>query len=674
MKTPLSLLVGFLSSIGYKAKFALIGVFALSFMGYLVFSLISQRNQQIEFTQKELIGAQIIVPVKELFINTQKLRGTTMSYISGDKSLKPTIFELQEKVKKNLNDIEKTLISVNDQISGVDERAKTIKNHLFTLMPASLSLAEDGVFKRYTKIINEEIALIVNIGDMSNLILDPELDSFYLMDAVINKLPLIIENIGKSRGLSAAIVNKKSITQKELRALSEYMPQLMGEIKLLESGFETAYKTNPILKERLDRIKSELVKYVYKFETSVNNHVLENQDINSAAIFDQGTKAIEKANLLYNKADKELKDILSQRLADLKNRRTFDLISAVLFTFMLAVIFYAFYQSVSGMVLSVVRQMKEIEESRDLTKDLVIDSKDELKEIAIAYNSLRLSIQSAMRDALNAVDSSNKNAKHMLQESKEIDGNSKYMSSVVSEIAQKGEDIKEELESSKELALNAKDQINSAFKTLENTTLSIEGLAKQVEESSHKEMEMADKINRLSNDANDVKNVLEVINDIAEQTNLLALNAAIEAARAGEHGRGFAVVADEVRQLAEKTQKSLTEINATISVITQNILEASDEMNQNAKNISTMAKTSQETKNEIERVNEIMKETTSLIEESYKSVVKNSDGVEKMAQDLKNADKVSETTTNKIAFISQSSNELASKVNEIKEKVGIFQL
>ncbi len=674
MKTPLSLLVGFLSSIGYKAKFALIGVFALSFMGYLVFSLISQRNQQIEFTQKELIGAQVIVPVKELFINTQKLRGTTMSYISGNKSLKPTIFQLQEKVKKNLNDIEKTLISVNDQISGVDERAKTIKNHLFTLMPASLSLAEDGVFKRYTKIINEEIALIVNIGDMSNLILDPELDSFYLMDAVINKLPLIIENIGKSRGLSAAIVNKKSITQKELRALSEYMPQLMGEIKLLESGFETAYKTNPILKERLDRIKSELVKYVYKFETSVNNHVLENQDINSAAIFDQGTKAIEKANLLYNKADKELKDILSQRLTDLKNRRTFDLISAVLFTFMLAVIFYAFYQSVSGMVLSVVRQMKEIEESRDLTKDLVIDSKDELKEIAIAYNSLRLSIQSAMRDALNAVDSSNKNAKHMLQESKEIDGNSKYMSSVVSEIAQKGEDIKEELESSKELALNAKDQINSAFKTLENTTLSIEGLAKQVEESSHKEMEMADKINRLSNDANDVKNVLEVINDIAEQTNLLALNAAIEAARAGEHGRGFAVVADEVRQLAEKTQKSLTEINATISVITQNILEASDEMNQNAKNISTMAKTSQETKNEIERVNEIMKETTSLIEESYKSVVKNSDGVEKMAQDLKNADKVSETTTSKIAFISQSSNELASKVNEIKEKVGIFQL
>ncbi len=674
MQTLLSPLVRFLSSIGYKAKFALIGVFALSFTGYLFYNSLSQRNADIYFAQKELIGAQVITPVKELFVSTQKLRGTTSSYLSGNKQLEQKIYGLQEGVKENLLKVEKSLFSVQDHIDGVYEKAEAIKKDLLTLMSASLKLSSEEAFKRYTEIINREIALIVNIGDMSNLILDPELDSFYLMDAVINKLPLAMEHLGKARGLSASILSKKSITQMELRALSEYMPQLKGEIELLKSGFETAFKINPPLKQSLDQSKNELANCVYKFEKSVEEHVLFNQDLDSKVIFEQGTNAIEKANILYDKTDEELKNILSQRIENLKERRTFDIASAVIFTFVLAVIFYAFYQSVSGMVLSVVRQMKEIEESRDLTKDLVIESKDELKDIAVAYNSLRLSIQNAMRDALNAVESSNENARHMLNESKEIDKNSQYMSSVVSDIAQKGVSIKEELESSKGLALNAKDQINSAYETLKNTTKSIEGLAMKVEESSHKEMEMAQKINQLSNDANDVKNVLEVIDDIAEQTNLLALNAAIEAARAGEHGRGFAVVADEVRQLAEKTQKSLTEINATISVITQNIIEASSEMNKNAKDISAMTKTSEDTKNEIEMVNEIMKETTVLIEESYKSVVKNSDGVEKMAQELENADKVSETTTKKIELISESSGKLASKVNEIKEKVSIFQL
>lgn len=116
-------------------------------------------------------------------------------------------------------------------------------------------------------------------------------------------------------------------------------------------------------------------------------------------------------------------------------------------------------------------------------------------------------------------------------------------------------------------------------KALEETAITIDSISQAIEAASLNVKEVIAQ-------SSDIKSVVEIIKDIAEQTNLLALNAAIEAARAGEHGRGFAVVADEVRKLAERTQKSLADINANINILSQSIVGIGEVMSNQVEGIS----------------------------------------------------------------------------------------
>ncbi|GMB95642.1 methyl-accepting chemotaxis protein [Helicobacter sp. NHP22-001] len=311
---------------------------------------------------------------------------------------------------------------------------------------------------------------------------------------------------------------------------------------------------------------------------------------------------------------------------------------------------------------------------RDLTQRIRASrSNDEIGKIGDGINHFVESIQGFFNDIKANSSNTSGVAQTLHTTIKSALAGMQRRSEMLQQIQDRSNDIGNVVTQNAQEAEESRKNIAEVQESIRTSDKAITNLFNQITEASHTEEDLAGKVEQLSKNADSVKSILHIINDIADQTNLLALNAAIEAARAGEHGRGFAVVADEVRNLAARTQKSLAEINSTIGVIVQEINDVSSQMNLNSKKIEQLSGVSLEVQKQFKDMSESLDGVVGRVGASIENIIGTKKDIDNINQDFAEIEVINQKTAKEANIIIEAANSLSNATIELSSKIGQFK-
>ncbi len=311
---------------------------------------------------------------------------------------------------------------------------------------------------------------------------------------------------------------------------------------------------------------------------------------------------------------------------------------------------------------------------KDLRAKIEVDDRND--EISQVGRGVNLFVENArlIMEEIKGISTLNKTSMDKLvQITQETQKSMKNSSTTLNSVKNKATDIASMMNASIEQSQGLRKRLIETQGLVKESKEAIGDLFSQITESAHTEEELSSKVEQLSRNADDVKSILDIINDIADQTNLLALNAAIEAARAGEHGRGFAVVADEVRNLAGRTQKSLAEINSTIMVIVQEINAVSSQMNLNSQKMERLSDMSKSVQETYEKMSSNLSSVVLDSNQSMDDYAKSGHQIEAMVSDFVEVEKVASKTLADSSDILNIATHVSETTMNLDKQVNLFK-
>ncbi|MGN5146394.1 methyl-accepting chemotaxis protein [Aeromonas veronii] len=418
---------------------------------------------------------------------------------------------------------------------------------------------------RHDKLLTEVRHLYKHITASSSLIQDPALGTYYMVILASERLPQLRDLLAQVRDRAATIADFGLFQAEGYSGLRFRLDLISATLQELEADLTLLYQIEPAYRAELGQQTDALIQLVRQGVETMENKMMKDQlvQLSTKEVQALGDKMDEAITALAGQVRQRLEADLHQRLT--ANQRHFWWVTAPLTASLLLYLYlmigaYLSLRDTVGRVRDIAARVN----AQDLSQHIEIVGQDELAAISRDYNvtleTLRTLMLRVRENGVTVVESATEIEARTCRSQEVIadqQGETHQVATAIKELAATSQDMAGNALQAARMTQEAQNVVGQGEDVVERTIKAIDHINREV-------LRTADTIGQLEQQCSQIGGVISVIRGIAEQTNLLALNAAIEAARAGEQGRGFAVVADEVRSLANRTQGATVEIQQMI--------------------------------------------------------------------------------------------------------------